>query len=240
MNIRNAKLGELVIHHSQLLNCLNRLDIELGFGDKTVEEICEEKKIDLNFFSELLQLIISKYDFNPKYIDYFETKFTVGYLRRSHQSYINDYIPMIEKKIDKLGLKESNRKSDSKILTNYFKDYKTEFAHHLDYEDNTVFPYILTVEQSYIAKAASDEIKQLIAKNSIKIYAKHHDSLNEKLNDLKSLLIKYFKPFKDFTAIHSLLKTLFELEEDLKYHELIENQILFPHIKKMEKFLVTL
>lgn len=232
--MKEKKLADFVKNDPTVLDFLNRLEIPLGFGDKTVGQICEEYNIDYYFFSELIQLIMKKYEFNPKYIDKFEIKLTVKYLRNSHKSYLTDYLQKIEKDIEQLSLLEYDRKKDCDVLNNYFLEYKLEFNNHLLYEDDDIFPYILELEKAYHSGKPSNELLQRIKGNKIINYVKKHDSLDEKLNDLKNLLIKYFKPFRERFLVISLLKTMYELEEDLKLHDLIENQILFMQAKKIE------
>lgn len=235
MKIQDERLVDVVKDNPILLNFLERLDIQLGFGDKTIEQICKSNHIEIPFFVEMLQLILKKYEFNPRYIDEFEPKLTVKYLRNSHKSFLNDYLTEIEVNIESLKKYEKNRKKDCYLMMNYFQDYKTEFIKHLKYEDNTIFPYILELEKSLSEKKPQTEIILKIKKYPIANYMRIHDSLNEKLNDLKYLIIKYFKPFKYTKIVRTLIMILYELESDLEIHELIENQILFPQTKKMEE-----
>lgn len=238
MKIQEEKLGDIVKYHPQLLNFLDRLDIQLGFGDKTIDDICREYHIASDFFIELLQLIIKKYDFNPNYIEEFEPKLTIKYLFKSHKSFLNDYISDLEIIIENLKNEEINREKDCNLLIKFFNDYKVEFCEHLNYEDNVIYPYILELEKAISDIKPEKSIVDRIKHNPMKNYIKKHGSLDEKLNDLKSLIIKFFKPFKSAKNIRLLIKLLYELEEDLHLHELIENKILFPQAKKMEEIIL--
>ncbi|MBM2814741.1 MAG: hypothetical protein HW421_1503 [Ignavibacteria bacterium] len=237
---KKSKLGEVVNKNVNLLPFLRRMELKLGFGDKTIEEICIENNINIEFFIELMHLIVKKYDFNPKYINNFETILTINFLRKSHLSYINESLPKIEQLIVNLQELELSRMEDTNVLLKFFKLYEKDFHSHINYEDTIIFPYILQVEKNYKLKTNDLVIKNLIKDNTIKNYIKQHDSLNEQLNDLKNLLIKYFQPFQNEFITQSLIYALYDLESDLLYHELIENQILFPQVNKMEQFLLNL
>jgi regulator of cell morphogenesis and NO signaling len=237
VKIRELKLGELVAKYPQALNFLDRMQIDLGFGDLSADEICATKDINSIFFFELLQLLIKKHDFNPKYINAFQPKLTIKYLQNSYKSYIEENLPLVENLINDLGQKEPERDKDCRILQKYFADYKKEFIAQLDYEESKIFPYILKLEIMIDTEFSNS--KEFIENNSIEYYIKKHNSLNEKLNDLKSLLIKYFKPFKSSKTIRDLLKALYELEEDLTYRELIEAHILFPQVRKLEEVVLS-
>lgn len=237
---KKSKLSEIVNKNVHILPYLRRLGLKLGFGDKTIEEICNSYKINIEFFIELIQLIIKKYDFNPKYINNFETNLTIDFLRKSHNSYLCESLPKIKQLIMNLHETESERIEDTKIMIKFFSVYEKEFQEHLNYEDSMIFPYILEIELKFKNKLTDPEIKTLIKENTIKNYIKQHESLNEQLNDLKNLLIKYFQPFENELLTQSLIYAIYDLERDLKYHELIENQILFPQVNKMEQYLLSI
>ena len=44
------KLADVVVANYNLVLILQRFNIELGFGEKTVAEICKQYGIDTNFF----------------------------------------------------------------------------------------------------------------------------------------------------------------------------------------------
>jgi regulator of cell morphogenesis and NO signaling len=69
---------------------------------------------------------------------------------------------------------------------------------------------------------------------SVSEYKDHHNDIEEKLNDLKSLLIKYLPLKNDQPIRRKLLFSLFELEYDLNIHSQIEELILIPLVSKME------
>jgi len=237
---KKSKLADIVNKNVQLLPFLHRMNLKLGFGDKTIDEICKENNINEEFFIELMQLIIKKYEFNKKYADNFEINLTVDYLKKSHQSYLNQNLRKIEDLINQIIELETSRKDDTAILLNFFLGYKKEFYLHLQHEDSDIFPYILKIEEYFRNKSSDYEVKTLIKQNTIKKYITKHESLNEQLNDLKNLLIKYFRPFDNELLIQSLILKLFELERDLLDHELIENKILFPTVYQIEQHLLNL
>jgi len=69
---------------------------------------------------------------------------------------------------------------------------------------------------------------------SAKEYQEHHSDIEDKLNDLKNLLIKYL-PYKDDQILRrKLILKLFDLENDLNIHSQIEELILIPLVSEME------
>ena len=122
-----------------------------------------------------------------------------------------------------------NHKAKNQLI-DFFKQYIQEVEQHIGYEDKVVFPYILQLHKALIENTRPSFPEHY----SIDEFEKRHDNIEEKLSDLKNLLIKYFPPANDrYPRIH-LLNELISLEEDLSNHGRIEDQILIPIVRQME------
>ena len=62
---KDMKMADVIQMNYMLIPVIYRFGINLGFGDKTVKEICEETKVDLNFFLQLVNTYHDK-DYFPK------------------------------------------------------------------------------------------------------------------------------------------------------------------------------
>ena len=71
----------------------------------------------------------------------------------------------------------------------------------------------------------------------MKIYEEEHEEIDEKLYDLKNILIKYVSGDFEQAVCNEIIFELFRLEKDIKDHSRIENNILMPLVKEMEKSL---
>jgi regulator of cell morphogenesis and NO signaling len=233
-------MAEVLVSNQILLPVINRLGIRFGFGDKNIEELTNENNIDTIFFVELCNLVVSGGNVRPKYIERFKTNWTIIYLTKSHNAYLTNYLVRIANFIQELKSSEPERAGDLSILSNFFSEYTKDFKEHLKYEDEIIFPYINTLETAYEQNSYNDIIVSQIKKNSVIDYIKHHDSLYVQLNDLKNLFIKYLPAFKDEIRIINGLAIMYELETDLRTHELIENNILFSKVITMEKYFLNL
>ena len=98
---------------------------------------------------------------------------------------------------------------------------------------NVVFPYVLNLHE----RIKNGEHKNQLKEYSVIEYRDHHNDIEEKLEDLKKLLIKYLPEKSDRIIRRKLLFSLFELEYDLNVHSQIEEHILIPLVEKMELIL---
>ena len=103
---------------------------------------------------------------------------------------------------------------------------------HLNYENDVVFPYI----ERTIDLFESNDSKN-ISDYSVLDYKDNHFDIEDKLADLKNLLIKYLPINNDQQIRRKLLFELFEFESDLNIHSTIEETVLIPIVEKMENVL---
>jgi regulator of cell morphogenesis and NO signaling len=231
----DMKMADLIHLDFQLLAVIQRIGIPLGFREKTIDEICKDNLVDTDFFLQITNAFHDK-DFFPK-DKFFEFKpeWLVNFLKRTHQCILEHKIPEIETKIEELvdDLKETT--SNYKLIKNFFTEYIRELSEHMGLEENMVFPYILELSASLEAKSRTENFKHHFSEYSIQRYLEDHNDIEEKLYDLKNILIKYLPPPTDSCKYNSLLFEIFKLEKELQDHSKLEDKVLIPKVKMMEK-----
>jgi len=152
----------------------------------------------------------------------FDDSTSIYYNTRPYRMFVKD--------IDNDGKKANyDLNSDLKLVIKFFKEYYSEVIEHFDYENNIVFPYInFLLEKSENYNLSSN------IHYSMEEYKNHHDDINEKLLDLKNLLIKYLPSTFDSVLRKKLLFNLYQLEKDLAIHSYIEDKILIPIVEMLE------
>ena len=220
---KNMKLAEIIHADCRLLYVLPRFGIKLGFGDATITDICKKHGVDDNLFT-LVSNIYAFDDYIPKICDIYNISLEgiMAYLKKSHSDYLNKRIPHIIKHIECLADESHTREQN--ILEQFCESYKKEVIAHFNYEEEVVFPYI----DSLISKKADQKFR-------IDDFLHNHSNIEDKLNDLKNIIMKYIKPYYDDEANSDLLIDLFQLEEDLKRHTIIEEKILVSLVEIMEQ-----
>ena len=118
-----SRLSDLITAHPSLLTLLNRLGISLGFGDRSIADVCEQSGVDTGFFL----LICNVYTFNnyvPSTAAILGTDMMglVPYLEKSHRYYVDKRLPHIERHLDAIARKLSGR--IGQVFISFFKEYK--------------------------------------------------------------------------------------------------------------------
>ena len=110
-----------------------------------------------------------------------------------------------------------------RVIWKFFADYKEELAKHFAYEEGQVFPYVEAVLN-----------KRSGAPFTIGEYEKNHSNVEEKLEDLKNLVMKYIPVRCNQQEAYKVLFYIYTLEYDLSRHTFIEDDILVPMVGRME------
>lgn len=236
---KKNKMADLIHQNYQLLPIFNRFNIQLGFGDKSVAEICSEQGVNPDFFLEIVNSFNNKDYFPQSQLKTFSLKLIIDYIKKSHDYYLEFKIPQIEKLLcNFISQSEPENSKHIGLLEKFFKEYKEEFDAHIRNEDDVVHPYVLTLEKAYNENKITEAHRRLVEVNSINHYADEHDNIEEKLYDLKNLIIKYLPPSKDSHLTNALLIELFRLERDLNDHARIEDKVLIPKVQELEKIIM--
>ena len=217
-----TKMAELVISNPKLMLTLSRFGIELGFGDHNVKEVCEKANVNSTFFLLICNLY-SNPDFIPTSddIDSVDVKTILSYLSVSHRYYVEERIPHIEHHLNRII--EACPERFGNTLQRFFKEYKREVANHFKYEEETVFPYINSL-------CDNTQEKQF----SIHEFESNHSNIEDKLDDLMNILIKYL-PADIFPKERiEISLDIMDLSSDLNCHTLVEERVLVPFVESLE------
>jgi regulator of cell morphogenesis and NO signaling len=236
---RDMKMAGVIHLNYLLLPILTRFNISLGFGDKTVDEICQENNVNIDFFLEIFNSYHDKSYFPKKQLQDFPVGLMVQYLRKTHDYYLNEKIPEIEEMINELikSCVPENRKN-LELIKKFFLDYKHELSVHIGREDDKTLPYILEVENAFNTGTVPETLIRQMEQYSIEDYAMEHDNVEDKLFDLKNIIIKYLPPIKNRELCNTILFELFRLESDLNDHARMEDKVLTPKVRYMERKLM--
>ena len=84
---KEMKMADAIHYNYLLLPVINRLGVQLGFGDLTIEEICQEEQIDLDLFLVILNAFLD-HDINKiNRLQDISIEKVIHYLKATHQYY---------------------------------------------------------------------------------------------------------------------------------------------------------
>lgn len=215
------KMISLIRDNYNLLQSLGSFGISLGFGDKTVSQVCEEQHVDTYTFLAVVNFTINGYrDFDDATRLSMPT--LLQYLKASHDYFIGFQLPFIRKElVDALDDKDNL----ARLILKLYDEYARSITAHMKYEEKNVYPYVEALLQG---KPVNDF--------EIDMYSKHHGQESSKLRELKSIIIKYLP--SDGLRNNQLSATLYDIynnEEWLSLHAQVEDEIFIPAVRRLEQ-----
>lgn len=230
------RMADLIHLDYRLIPIIGRFGINMGFGNKNVTEICEATGIDTDFFLEIINSYHNSDYFPKDQLQNFSSQLIIQYLSNTHQFYLTIKVKEIEAMIDTLSQQvyESNG-MDMELFRSFFKEYKIELERHFEKEETEVFPYVHALEKACATQYVSPELLRKLENEPIERYERNHGDVEEKITDLKNLIMKFLPPVKPQDLCQNLLMELFRMENDLQDHSRIEERVLVPKVKLLEK-----
>ena len=215
------KMISLIRDNYDLLQALGSFGINLGFGDKTVRETCEDNDVDTYTFLAVVNFAMNGYgEFDND--EQISVPTLLHYLQASHAYFLEFQLPYIRRE-----LSESLDENDSlgRLILKFYDEYAHEIRRHMQYEQKTLFPY---VQQLIDGEPANDY--------NVETFSKHHGAADKKLHELKLLIIKYLP--QDGLHNNQLTATLHDIYENevwLRQHAMVEDHIFVPAIRRLEQ-----
>ena len=215
------KMISIIRDNYNILQSLGSFGINLGFGDKTVREVCEEQQVDTYTFLAVVNYTINGYKEYDN-ADRLSLPTLLHYLKASHVYYIDFQLPFIRKELVE-ALDETDNLA--RLILKLYDDYAHSITNHMRYEEKMVFPYV----QALIDGNANTTF-------DIETFSKHHVQVDQKLKELKSIIIKYLP--SDGLHNNQLSATLYDIynnEEWLAHHSEVEEEIFIPAVRNEER-----
>lgn len=213
------QMSNLICENHGMLLVLSRFEISLGFGDRSIEEVCKDSNVNSNTFLAIVNLLIEN-DKQQVVSDDIDIYDLIKYLRKSHSYFLEFRLPSIrEKLLETIGC-DSN--DIALLIIKYYDEYISEVEKHIMYEEEIVFPYVEKLLNS------GD-----LGGYSISVFSRLHDKVEEKLDDLKNIIIKYY-PVRSSNELNGVIFDIFSCSEDLASHNCIEDNIFTPAIRNLE------
>jgi regulator of cell morphogenesis and NO signaling len=238
MIARQIPMYRVVTDHPELLPLFPRFNLKLGFGELSVEEVCEKHGVNTDFFLEIANAYLDELYVPGEGLSLFSLGTVVNYIKDTHKYYTEIALPGVEEKILRLLDQSSLSENEIALVKGFFNDYKKDFLEHISQEEQHVLPYILELEkQSELDRPAPDFLKKL-GTYSIREFEKEHDRLETSLKHLSALIIKYLPPFDDQPLCHQVLNDLATLVKDLIDHADMEDKVLVPRVAELEETLL--
>jgi len=224
----NDSLAELISEDSRLLQVMSRFGIALGFGDKTVAEVCHDNQVDTDTFIAVSNYISQ--GLRPSFDEFSSLKAEslLLYLRNSHSFFLDFKLPNIRRKFVN-AVDCSTHNEVGFLILKFFDDYVSEIKKHQEYEAEHFFSYVEGLIQG---KRSAEMSLQHFEEDQT--HKEHDNLIAQRMSDLKNIIIRYSPSSLNKELLNDALLHLFEFEKDYESHTLVEDTLFFPVVSVLE------
>ena len=215
------KMSDLICENYTLLLVMSRFGLSLGFGDKTVEQVCEQQGVHTGTFLAVVNFLEDEYSVSDQYDHQLSVTALMNYLRQSHSYFLDFNFPAIRRKlIDAIDCSQSDV---AFLILKFFDEYVREVRAHMEYENQMVFAYVDRLLQG-----------EDVADYQIRIFSERHNQIEIKLTELKNIMVKYYPSLAQNYLLNSVLFDIYSCEKDLASHCRVEDYMFVPLIAELE------
>ena len=212
------RMLDLVRNDSELILVMGRFGISLGFGERTVREVCILHDVDVMTFLAVVNYITGR-DYLCENVS---LPTLIRYLKQSHEYFLDFNLPNIRRKLIE-SIDCSGASDIAMLIIRFYDDYVMAVRKHMDYEDEQVFKYVQRLLDGHLKCGYT-----------ISEFAKRHSPISAKLKELKDVIIRCY-PEKNNYLLNAALLEIIACEQDLTSHCLIEDNLFVPAVKRIEQ-----
>lgn len=206
-------LSEIIITHPETIALINRFGITLGTGDKTIETICNEKNLDIDFFIVILNTYLNEEFFPEKILKSFNAHTIINYISQTYSYYTHYMLPNIERHFNLL-ISHSGNNNNLELMHRFFIELKEDILRIIEHDSSLWFPAIESINTNNVH---SDLITQPLDSTIIE----------DKINDLKNMFVIHLTGQYEVNLCHAVILSIIALEKDIKQNNRIRNRILY-------------
>ena len=216
------KLSYVLANDYRLLQVMSRFGISLGFGEKTIAEVCRQCSVDTDTFLTLLNYVKDGAENRPQRVEHVSVASVLDYLKRTHTYFLNYLFPHV--RFHLLNAIDCSVQNEIAFLVlKFFDEYVEEVRRHMEYEETTTFIYVQKLVEG-----------ELVSLENSQLLSRHHEAIESKLKELKNLFMQYYPQTEINEKLNAVIISIYQAEEDLSIHCLVEDNIFVPAVRRLE------
>lgn len=239
---RNALVSDIVNNDYRTAEVFRKYNI--GYcctGKMPLEVVCNMEGIDVEMIrKELSEAVRTVIISNRLQFEEWSIDFLLEYITNVHHEYLKISLKEIAQQLKEYTDSHKKVADWMPSLEKQFLLMKKQLLHEMSREEETLFPYIRQISYAYRHKEPYAALFVKTLRKPIDDDAfTGHSFILKSLSAIRELSGQYAIPANACVARKVLLKKLAELDRDIVQHFYLEQNILFPRAKSIEKELLS-
>ena len=233
----NHTVGEIAAEFPNAAREFEKLGIDYCCGgSRTIEQACAAAKISVEEALQRLETSTAAASKSRASQDWQNQPLAdlIAHINRTHHVFVRQECPRIEALAEKVVGVHGQRHPELEQVADVFAALANELTVHLMKEEQILFPYVVRLEESYVAGEPAPPAMFGTVVNPVRMMMQEHDGAGDALRSLREITKDYAVPDDACASYRVLYQALQEFEADLHQHIHLENNILFPRAVAME------
>jgi regulator of cell morphogenesis and NO signaling len=226
-------VAELAIAQPSSIPVFQRLNIDYCcHGDQSVDQACKAAGLSAG---ELMRLIEKEpVAADVRSWDGSSLTEVVRFVIDTHHAYTRQSLETLQWMSAKVRERHGAHHPELATLARLVAEAVDDLMPHMMKEEQILFPYIEQVEEARMNGTDAPTPFFGTARNPVRMMMAEHETVGEKLAEMRSLTKDYTLPEGACTTFTAYFNLLQDLERDLHNHIHLENNILFPRAIALE------
>ena len=211
-------------------------------GNLLLEEACALQKIDKAALDKDLQLATQNFSMpSSTAFDQWPLAFLTDYITHVHHGYVRNVLPSLKSFMNSYVPGHLKKFPHLAAVQETFNHLASEVEEHTAREDESIFPYVKQVINTYNRKEVYGNLfVRTMSRPLAETVKREHGRIVIQLKHLRELTGYYSFGEDACTNYQVLYNKMKEFDIDMVQHKHLENNILFPRVLEMEKSLLQL
>jgi regulator of cell morphogenesis and NO signaling len=233
-SLKNTRIRELVDQNYVRGYVLYYLGIRFyEYSELTLAQVCEQRGLRVDQIIRELESPSHLKDEDLPLTGY-PVDLIIEYLKHAHFLFIKYKLPYIARLVESFKAQHDDYLQIERDLKIVFPLFVEDFIEHIYEEEDTLFHYILALENSLKGNFSPGKLYYLLEKNSVQKFAMEHEAHDDVMEGIRKITRDYKVSATAPLHVKVMYNELRAFEQSLITHARIENEILFPKAMDME------
>ena len=186
------KMSDLICENYNLLLVMSRFGLSLGFGDQTVQQVCERQGVHTGTFLAVVNFMDGECCVSEEFHDQISVEALMEYLKQAHSYFLDYNLPVIRRRL--IDAIDCSQDDVAFLILKFYDEYVNEVRAHMGYENEVVFKYVNALLQG-----------EDTGRYNIGVFVARHNQIETKLTELKNIIVKYYPSRANNNLLNTVL-----------------------------------
>ena len=230
--IRDMKIGDIVLENTLAAEVFDHYGLDYCcHGNIKLTDACRIKFIDIT--KVIHDLNETRKGDSLKEIAEGDINTLIHYIITKHHRYVKHMAPLILQYLKECTDTYASQYPLFVKVRKVFSKITSDLETHTRKEEEMLFPNIIALDRKQTSNISGNNVQTILLRDIVEILQYEHEIAGNEMLKIHELLNGFTLPVDAPPIIKTTYSALEEFENDLHYHVLLENFVLFARAEKL-------